>query len=106
MALRYVPVLGGYRAKETTVSECWGTKERDVCSCGGDKNKCTFYPKNREEAKIIHDSEIKQFRNTIEQLDLFDKAELCAIKIFIKQMVGENTYNQKVNEIYQKLKCE
>lgn len=24
-------------------SECWGTREKDPCSCGGDKNKCDFY---------------------------------------------------------------
>ena len=24
--------------------ECWGTKEREVCACGGDRRKCTFYP--------------------------------------------------------------
>ncbi len=23
--------------------ECWGTPERSVCTCGGDKNKCDFY---------------------------------------------------------------
>ena len=23
--------------------QCWGTKEREECSCGGDKKKCTFY---------------------------------------------------------------
>ena len=22
---------------------CMGTKERELCSCGGDKNKCNFY---------------------------------------------------------------
>lgn len=27
----------------TKVGCCWGTRERDVCSCGGDKNKCNFY---------------------------------------------------------------
>lgn len=29
---------------------CNGTKEQDVCSCGGNKIKCDFYPKVREEA--------------------------------------------------------
>lgn len=33
------------------VPECWGTKERDVCSCGGDRTRCDFYPKVREKAK-------------------------------------------------------
>ncbi len=26
------------------VGVCWGTQERDACSCGGDKSKCDFYP--------------------------------------------------------------
>ena len=30
--------------------ECYGTKERDMCSCGGDKTKCDFYPDVREKA--------------------------------------------------------
>jgi hypothetical protein len=30
---------------------CWGTAERDACSCGGDKSKCDFYPNVREEEK-------------------------------------------------------
>ena len=30
--------------------ECWGTKERDECSCGGDRTKCDFYPEVREKA--------------------------------------------------------
>ena len=25
------------------VGRCNGTRERDECSCGGDKNKCDFY---------------------------------------------------------------
>ena len=23
---------------------CWGTKDMEVCTCGGDKTKCDFYP--------------------------------------------------------------
>ena len=23
--------------------QCWGTKEREECSCGGDMKKCDFY---------------------------------------------------------------
>ena len=30
---------------------CWGTKERDECSCDGDRAKCDFYPEIREKAK-------------------------------------------------------
>lgn len=26
-------------------NECWGTKEKELCSCDGDKHKCDFYTK-------------------------------------------------------------
>ena len=32
-------------------TECWGTKEREVCSCSGDKTKCNFYQYVREAAQ-------------------------------------------------------
>ena len=32
------------------ISICNGTKERDVCSCKGDRAKCDFYPEIREKA--------------------------------------------------------
>lgn len=32
-------------------SECWGTKERDECSCGGDRMRCDFYSDVREKEK-------------------------------------------------------
>lgn len=28
--------------------KCIGTKEMDPCNCGGDRNKCDFYPKKRK----------------------------------------------------------
>lgn len=34
-----------------TVSLCFGTRERDRCSCGGDRTKCDFYPEIREKVK-------------------------------------------------------
>jgi hypothetical protein len=44
---------------DNTLCECWklckgyaicnGTKERDVCRCGGDVKKCDFYPEKRGE---------------------------------------------------------
>ena len=30
-----------------TISKCNGTKERDVCGCGGNPLKCSFYPAKR-----------------------------------------------------------
>ena len=33
---------------------CWGTKEREACSCGGDASKCDFYPEKRKLKKKTH----------------------------------------------------
>lgn len=43
-----------YRAEKNFLGKvglCWGTQERDACSCGGDKSKCDFYPSVREKEK-------------------------------------------------------
>lgn len=32
------------------IGSCWGTRERDECSCGGDRTRCDFYPEVREKA--------------------------------------------------------
>lgn len=37
--------------RRETRSECWGTKERDLCSCEGDEAKCDFYEYKRKEAQ-------------------------------------------------------
>lgn len=28
---------------------CYGTKEKDMCACGGDEAKCDFYPEKRRQ---------------------------------------------------------
>lgn len=32
------------------IGVCWGTKECEACSCGGDESKCDFYDYVRERA--------------------------------------------------------
>lgn len=36
---------------DVEVGECLGTRERDRCSCDGDKTKCDFYPEVRLKAQ-------------------------------------------------------
>lgn len=40
------------------VQICNGTKEREECSCNGDKSKCNFYPENRKENKSMNSAEM------------------------------------------------
>lgn len=37
--------------EKKVISCCYGTKELDPCSCGGDKNKCDFYEEVRKNNK-------------------------------------------------------
>lgn len=41
---------------------CWGTKEREECSCDGDETKCNFYPEKRATAQA--EKTIKNFQKT------------------------------------------
>ena len=51
--------LGPDEVIRKTVCVCNGTREQDVCSCGGDRTKCDFYPEVRQKenkpmkAKIV-----------------------------------------------------
>jgi hypothetical protein len=59
---------------------CYGTKEIDVCSCGGDKSKCNFYPEVRKKANPMTNGD--KFRAmTDEELakELFDFANNIAV---------------------------
>ena len=46
----YHPITGQPIGHDDRVGVCWGTKEIDECSCGGDRAKCDFYPEVRERA--------------------------------------------------------
>lgn len=46
----YHPITGQPIEHDVEVGVCWGTRERDRCSCGGDRTKCDFYPEVREKA--------------------------------------------------------
>ena len=37
---------------------CNGTREREECSCDGDKSKCNFYPEKRKESKSMNTAEM------------------------------------------------
>lgn len=67
------------------VSRCNGTKERDVCSCKGDKTKCDFYPEIRKKARQL-------------TLECRDKKELE----FYRWWVTEHNLNVEVATAFEK----
>lgn len=69
-----------YGETHEIVGSCNGTREQDECDCGGDKEKCTFYPDIKEKA-------IK------EKQTISDEQELKLLKEFLKEydMIWEFT---------------
>jgi hypothetical protein len=47
----YHPLTGSPIAHDIEVGVCWGTKETDECSCGGDMTQCDFYPEVRKRGR-------------------------------------------------------
>ena len=71
----------------TTVGVCFGTKECEECSCGGDRTKCNFYPEVREKAKkdITVDDAIAHFKYGISH-DIFSEPVTTYAKLAIEAM--------------------
>lgn len=56
---------------EEEVTECYGTRECDPCSCGGDRTKCDFYEDVRKKAK----AELKKAKDKVKR----DPNAICPI---------------------------
>lgn len=80
--------------------ECWGTKERDICSCKGDKCKCGFYPhikqkaleeKERRQNAKQKDNTLKHIKESLEfYLDSHEENGVVYIpKFIVEKMIEE-----------------
>ncbi len=67
---RYFVDGDGYPVCGTiNIPRCWGTKEKDICDCDGDKSKCSFYESVREKAAAEkNNSDIEGVFNEIKNL--------------------------------------
>ena len=50
------------------VGVCYGTKEKDVCNCGGDRRKCSFYERVRAEA-AEEEKSLSTNKNVLEKIE-------------------------------------
>ena len=75
-------VCSCYRDMENWLHErgvCYGTKECEPCSCGGDESKCNFYPEkskpqtNADRIRAMTDKELAEFLLN-RDLDIVEKA--------------------------------
>ena len=64
--IKYTDGLGGF------IPRCYGTKEREICQCGGDETKCDFYPEKRKKTKTTIAMDAVEY--------LRQKARMCAYK--------------------------
>jgi hypothetical protein len=74
---------------------CWGTREQDICSCGGDKTKCDFYPEVREKALQEMEPEFGEWVSVEDRLPDVDNDYLCAIQKSKSKYVTIRSYSQK-----------
>lgn len=49
------------------VGVCYGTKEKDVCNCGGDRRKCSFYETVRE--KTAEEKNLSTSKSVLEEIE-------------------------------------
>lgn len=70
-----------YHAERNFVGKigvCWGTKEREACSCGGDESKCDFYEDKRKKATPKTTNYDRIISKTPEELaDFFGTLPCC-----------------------------
>ena len=63
----FVDEYGAPIYENTNVPRCWGTKEKDVCNCGGDKSKCNFYRRVLE--KAVEEKNLSTSKNVLEEIE-------------------------------------
>ena len=83
----YNTISGQRIGHDIEVGVCWGTKETDECSCGGDKTKCDFYPEVRKRGRenvSIKDA-INHFKYGISH-DIFSEPVTTYAKLAVKAL--------------------
>ena len=69
-----------------SAGRCLGTKEIEICSCGGNESKCDFYPERRKKSRkpslsdIIHELMENQFELTIHRGSVFENMARVRIR--------------------------
>ena len=64
----FVDEYGAPIYETINVPRCWGTKEKDVCNCDGDRSKCSFYESVRAKAAEKEKS-LSTNKNVLEEIE-------------------------------------
>ena len=94
----YNPLTGLPIAHDVKVGICWGTKECDECSCGGDMRQCDFYSdvrkRGRENVKI--QDAIDHFQYGISH-DIYSEPVTSYAKLAVKALKRQLKEERKQN---------
>lgn len=82
---------------------CYGTKEREPCSCGGDYNKCNFYShglKRNNKEELIN--KLKDFTEVIKNCN--GDCENCDIYLTCFEKYSDQKLVNLLNEVIEYIK--
>lgn len=83
----YDPTTGDPIGYDFDIGVCWGTKERENCSCGGNEIQCDFYSEIRKKARenIKIQDAINHFKYGVSH-DIFSEPVTSYAKLAIKAL--------------------
>lgn len=73
----YNPITGDPIGHDVDIGVCWGTKECEECSCGGNETKCDFYPEVRKKARKKQKPKFGEWISVEDRLPEKDVDVLC-----------------------------
>lgn len=89
----YSPTTGQpVAAYDHEIGICNGTRERDECDCGGDRAKCTFYPKYRAQEGSA------QFSCRRNRYGKYVVCENCTTPCFVNRLIRERKGDSKIED--------
>ena len=100
---RYPDILG------QTIGRCLGTKEIEICNCGGDESKCDFYPERRKKSKkpkkpsfydIIQELIEENFELTIRRGSVFEDVVKVSVRDNKSERIIEGCLRQENSPSY------
>lgn len=83
----YNSITGAPIGHDVEIGVCWGIKECDECSCGGDRTKCDFYPEVRQKGRenIPIQDAINHFKYGVSH-DIFSEPVTSYAKLAIRAL--------------------
>lgn len=89
------------------IGVCWGTKEREACSCSGDESKCDFYEnvreRGRKKGKLNYKEFCQQLRNMSGEFGVTQPREAAYI---IEELSRQNErWEEVVKKILDFIPC-